>query len=86
MLLAQQKLSMLKALEESSLQASILPSIVPAADVDCDDEDDGTQALHSTASVADSASSDELIHLKFMAKTKQQVGFMHAALRCTGDT
>jgi hypothetical protein len=86
MLLAQQKLSMLKALEESSLQASILPSIVPVADVDCDDEDDRTQALHSTASVADSASSDEFIHLKFMAKTKQQVGFMYAYLRCTGVT
>jgi hypothetical protein len=72
MLLAQQKLSMLKALEESSLQASILPSIPPAI-VDCDNDDDEPPvALQSAASAADSGS-NEPIHLKFMTKTKQQV-------------
>jgi hypothetical protein len=76
MLLAQQKLSMLKALEESSLQASILPSIVPAAIVDCDDEDDDrARAPRATSSAADSTS-PVFIHLKFMAKTKQQVGVL----------
>jgi hypothetical protein len=81
MLLAQQKLSMLKALEESSLQASILPSIVPAAIADFDDEDDDrAHAPHASASAADSTS-PEFIHLKFMSKTKQQVGLLRY-LRC----
>jgi hypothetical protein len=72
MLLAQQKLSMLKALEESSLQASILPSIPPAI-VDCDNDDDEPPvALQPSASAAQSGSL-ELMRLKFMAKSKQQV-------------
>jgi hypothetical protein len=75
MLLAQQKLSMLKALEESSIQALILPSIVPAAIVDCDDDDDTANPLRSSAAPVDSASPD-MINLKFLAKTKQQAGVL----------
>jgi hypothetical protein len=69
MLLAQQKLSMLKALEEQSLQASVLP-VIPPPIVDTDDEEP-PNALPSIA--ADSRSS-ECIRLKFMSKSKQQVG------------
>ena len=72
MLLAQQKLSMLKVLEEQSLQASILPTILPAV-VDSDDEEQRL-ALQSVASAGDSRSY-ECIRLKFMAKTKQNVRF-----------
>ena len=67
MLLAQQKLFMLKALEEQSLQASMLP-IIPPPIVDSDDE----EPLHAPQIAADSLSS-ECIRLKFMSKTKQQV-------------
>jgi hypothetical protein len=67
MLLAQQKLSMLKALEEQSLQASMLP-IIPSPIVDSDDE----EPLHAPQIAADSFSF-ECIRLKFMSKTKQQV-------------
>jgi hypothetical protein len=70
-LLAQQKLLMLKALEESSLQASILPSAQPAV-VDFEDEDEHPHMLQSSASPHDSGS-PQLIRLKFLAKTKQQV-------------
>lgn len=74
-LLAQQKLLMLKALEESSLQASILPIAQPAV-VDFDDEDEHPHALQSSAS-SHNAASPQLIRLKFLAKTKQQVCSLH---------
>ena len=77
MLLAQQKLSMLKALEEQSLQASILPSI-PPANVDSDEEEP-CLALQSSASAADSRPS-QCIRLKFMAKTKQHVSVFYFSL------
>jgi hypothetical protein len=70
-LLAQQKLSMLKALGEQSFQASVLPSNPPAS-VDSDEEP--CLALRSSSSAADSRTS-ECIRLKFMAKTKQHVSF-----------
>jgi hypothetical protein len=69
MLLAQQKLCMLKALEEQSLQASALP-IIQSPVVDSDDEEPPRAAPTSSADLP----STECIRLKFMSKTKQQVG------------
>jgi hypothetical protein len=70
MLLAKQKLSMLKALEESSLRASIVPSMQTSiADLS---ENEDEELLPSPAFTS-TFNSSEVIRLKFMAKSKQPV-------------